>query len=204
MTDQPSTQPPGWYYAQGDPPGTQRYWDGTQWQGAPQAVPGAGGAAAVDSGPAVASAGLRIVARVVDIIIYAVVSSIIVAVAGGGTSVGLGQDLSGGFVVGTLIATAVVCGLEIYLVANGGQSLGKKLFGIKVVKVDGSDVDMETSVKRFALYILSSLANVVPVLGAIISLVVLLVGIVSFVFLFTDDMRQTVWDKFAETKVVKA
>lgn len=23
-------QPAGWYYAEGDPPGTQRYWDGAQ------------------------------------------------------------------------------------------------------------------------------------------------------------------------------
>jgi len=31
-------RPAGWYYAQGDPPGTQRYWDGAAWQGEPQPV----------------------------------------------------------------------------------------------------------------------------------------------------------------------
>ncbi len=31
-------RPAGWYYAQGDPPGTQRYWDGASWQGEPQPV----------------------------------------------------------------------------------------------------------------------------------------------------------------------
>jgi hypothetical protein len=30
--------PAGWYYADGDPPGTHRYWDGSIWQGGPQAV----------------------------------------------------------------------------------------------------------------------------------------------------------------------
>ncbi len=30
--------PPGWYNAQGDPPGTQRYWDGTAWTGEPRPV----------------------------------------------------------------------------------------------------------------------------------------------------------------------
>jgi len=30
--------PAGWYYAPGDPEGTQRYWDGGQWIGEPQAV----------------------------------------------------------------------------------------------------------------------------------------------------------------------
>jgi uncharacterized membrane protein YhaH (DUF805 family) len=38
---------PGWYYAQGDPPGTQRYWDGVQWVGEPQ---GAGQQAPAQSG----------------------------------------------------------------------------------------------------------------------------------------------------------
>ena len=34
-----STGPePGWYHADGDPPGTQRYWDGMTWQGDPQPV----------------------------------------------------------------------------------------------------------------------------------------------------------------------
>ena len=31
-------RPAGWYYAQGDPPDTQRYWDGSAWQGDPQPV----------------------------------------------------------------------------------------------------------------------------------------------------------------------
>ncbi|MFK7919404.1 MAG: RDD family protein [Ilumatobacter sp.] len=31
--------PAGWYHAPGDPEGTQRYWDGAQWIGDPQAVP---------------------------------------------------------------------------------------------------------------------------------------------------------------------
>lgn len=33
-----SNTPPGWYYAEGDPPNTQRYWDGVSWQGEPQLV----------------------------------------------------------------------------------------------------------------------------------------------------------------------
>lgn len=36
MTD--SGVPPGWYHAEGDPPNTERYWDGSAWQGEPQPV----------------------------------------------------------------------------------------------------------------------------------------------------------------------
>ena len=36
-----STQPaPGWYFAQGDPPGTERYWNGSSWEGTYRAVGG--------------------------------------------------------------------------------------------------------------------------------------------------------------------
>jgi len=37
-----NTTPPGWYQAEGDPPGTQRYWDGTSWSDTP--VPSSGAA----------------------------------------------------------------------------------------------------------------------------------------------------------------
>lgn len=33
----PPQQPAGWYHADGDPPGTQRWWDGNQWVGGPVA-----------------------------------------------------------------------------------------------------------------------------------------------------------------------
>ncbi len=44
MSDTGNERHAGWYYAEGDPEGTQRYWDGSAWQGGPQAAPlGAGG-----------------------------------------------------------------------------------------------------------------------------------------------------------------
>ena len=35
---------PGWYHAQGDPEGTERYWDGTAWTEGPRPIGGAGAA----------------------------------------------------------------------------------------------------------------------------------------------------------------
>lgn len=41
-----STGPtPGWYHAEGDPPNTERYWDGTQWTEGPRPVGGSDPAA---------------------------------------------------------------------------------------------------------------------------------------------------------------
>lgn len=36
----PPLQPPGWYFAHGDPPATNRWCDGTQWVGGPVASGG--------------------------------------------------------------------------------------------------------------------------------------------------------------------
>ena len=63
MTDTPQT-PPGWYHAEGDPIGTQRWWDGTQWIGAPQHNAPTQG---VPGGPA--SPWKRMGGRIIDAII---------------------------------------------------------------------------------------------------------------------------------------
>ncbi len=39
MSDSGMSRAAGWYHAEGDPPGTQRYWTGAEWQGGPQAAP---------------------------------------------------------------------------------------------------------------------------------------------------------------------
>lgn len=205
MTDTPPTQPPGWYYAQGDPPGTQRYWDGTQWQGAPQPVPAAGMAGqAVAGGPLYASAGLRIGARFIDLVIYFVISLIISAIFGGAGAAGMGGDFGVGVFIGGIVSAAVVGGIEIYLVANGGQSLGKKMLSTKVVKDDGSEVDMDTSLRRFGPYAAAGIFGSIPILGLLVSLAIMVVGLVSFIFLFTKDDLKTLWDNWANTIVVKA
>lgn len=36
MSENSGTVGAGWLHAEGDPPGTQRYWDGSAWQGEPQ------------------------------------------------------------------------------------------------------------------------------------------------------------------------
>lgn len=36
MSETGNQRPAGWYYAEGDPADTQRYWDGSTWQGGPQ------------------------------------------------------------------------------------------------------------------------------------------------------------------------
>ncbi len=135
MSDMSGSQPPGWYYAQGDPPGTQRYWDGSQWTGAPQPVggaadPGFGGMAATGQ---FATAGDRFVAFLIDygIVLAAYVAILIVTAIFGAISDTLGT------LIGLLAWLAVVAYSIynwIYLQGTTGQTFGKKYRGIKLVE----------------------------------------------------------------------
>lgn len=133
MTSMPPTQPPGWYYAQGDPPGTQRYWDGSTWQGGPQAVPGGEGAAS--GGRVAASAGKRFKAFLIDfgiIIALYVVGLIVVGITGS-----IADAL--GVIFGLLFAL-IYLGYAIYnfwyLQGTTGQTIGKKQQGIILLRSD--------------------------------------------------------------------
>ncbi len=211
MTDTPS-QAPGWYYAQGDPPGTQRYWDGAQWQGGPQVVPAGGAGASYGAGgieEKLAGGGNRILARIIDMIIYFVVGFIFAIVVGGGTAGGVAFGSTTAAydfrtALAGLLGGFVMMGYEIYMTANGGATLGKKALGIKITNDDGSAISLETAIKRVSPWLASIVAGIIPILGAIVGLVVALVGLVSLVLIFTDKMNKAVWDKIANTLVVKA
>lgn len=204
MTSTPPTQPPGWYYAQGDPVGTQRYWDGAQWQGAPQAVQAAGAAANPLDSMRLADGGVRMGARLIDAIIYGIINFILVVAIGGGNAGLGGTDNWGiGYLIAGLISAGITCGIEVYLVANGGASIGKKLLSLKVVNEDGSDVDMTGSVKRFSIPIANAILSVVPILGILSGLAYFVIGVVGLIMIFTQDRKQAVWDKIAGTVVIK-
>jgi uncharacterized RDD family membrane protein YckC len=203
MSDVPQTQPPGWYYAQGDPPGTQRYWDGSQWQGAPQPVPGS--PQGNFGGPNLAEPINRIGARIIDGIIWIIVSIIPAAIFGaaligsGATKVSYISSLLAG-----IVSTALVAGYEIFMVGTRGATLGKMALGLKVIRADGAPATMQDAAMRMALYIGLGIGAALlgRSLGRILGFVQLIVFVVSFVFLFTDKMRQTLWDKVGKTIVV--
>ena len=203
MSDTPQTQPPGWYYAQGDPPGTQRYWDGQKWEGGPQPVPGAGADVAAGGAQNLAEPLMRIGARVIDYIIWAIVSIIVTLIfAGSVLATGADDDVSfaAAFLAG-IIGVGLITAYETFLVGSRGQTLGKMALGIKVVRMDGSPPDMKDGFMRILPYTaLGVLGSIIPFVGLISFIVVL----VSLVFLFTDENRQTVWDKVAKTIVVPA
>ncbi|HEX5109348.1 MAG TPA: RDD family protein [Vicinamibacterales bacterium] len=90
----------------------------------------------------------------------------------------------------TLIAGAVWCWFTIRYVKRNGQSIGKKLLDIKVVRTDGSPASLA---RIFWLRnVVNSLLGFVPAYP-----------IVDVLFIFGEG-RQCLHDKLADTIVVKA
>ena len=198
MTDTP-TQPPGWYYAQGDPPGTQRYWDGSQWQGGPQAVPAEGGAASY--GTQAGTAGLatpvsRLLARIIDGLILLIPLLIVSLVIGGGLyGLGGGDASFGASLISGVVTTFIGVAYEYYFLSKDGATPGKKTMNIKVVLEDGSELGQDGAMRRLILAALGA----IPILGGIVAFFVF---IGTAIMIFTDSRRQVPSDKIAKSIVV--
>lgn len=95
--------------------------------------------------------------------------------------------LSGLLLVGWCIFVGV-------MVARHGQTPGKRIAGVKVVRKDGS---------KAGLGRIFWLRNVVNALPGLIPLVGGLYGLVDILFIFSDS-RRCIHDMIADTKVVKA
>jgi len=221
MTDAQTPQnPAGWYHAQGDPPDTKRYWDGSQWVGEPQVT----GVAAPMGGPNdapmsnLASAGKRIGARLIDnilmLVIFGGLASALVlpsmdfdaitTAMENGTDIPESALPSGGAAAGAGVAFVLLPFLwELLWHGVASATPGKLLFGMRIARMEapGEALGWGAGAKR-ALLRAAGLLTLVPLVGLIMYLVWLGVTVVSLVFLSSDNNRQTVMDKVASTIVV--
>jgi len=119
--------------------------------------------------------------------------------------VGVGFDLAGirnnSMAPSTLIGIAIGCigllawiGITIYFVHRNGQTIAKRLLGIKVVRSDGSPASLG---RIFWLRnVVNGIPSAIPVVGSIY-------GLVDHLFIF-GAKQQCIHDLIADTIVVKA
>ena len=183
MTDNSGMQPAGWYYAEGDPPGTQRYWDGTQWQGGPQPV-GGQGAVATAAGPGQkVEFGTRAVAFLIDVGI-AIAFQVVVAILG---SI---SDFLG--LIGNLAYFAFAIYNWVYLQGTTGQTIGKKQQGIQLVSDStGGPVGM-------------GMAFVRGLVGSVLWFLCFIPGVIDYLMPLFGDDRKRITDKILSQSVVQA
>jgi uncharacterized RDD family membrane protein YckC len=152
-----------------------------------------------------ASRGARFGASFIDGLLYAIglVPAIVVAVSSGAlTAATEGGGQPGPFWwAGTSpvqIASALVwvalLGFQSYLIATTGQSIGKKVVKIRIVRTDGSRAGFVRAVLLRSW--LFGVFSVIPIVGRVSALV-------DVVFIFRND-RRCLHDMVADTRVVDA
>jgi uncharacterized RDD family membrane protein YckC len=102
--------------------------------------------------------------------------------------------IGGAGTIVTVVALIAWCVITAWFVAANGQSIGKRMVGIKVVRTDGS----RASFARIFLLrnVVNALPNFLPYVGWLYQL--------ADPLLIYQESRQCLHDKIADTKVVRA
>lgn len=128
----------------------------------------------------------RLVAFTIDLAIVVAVGTVVTVVAQFvAQTLGMSEDLLLILGIATSAATFVFQGVyAVVLTAIGGQTIGKRIMGLRVVRLDGSRVKLGRSFKRYVGYFLS-----LPLFW-------------GYLLVLVDNRRQAFQDKFADTIVI--
>jgi uncharacterized RDD family membrane protein YckC len=171
------------------------------------------------NGQPLATAGDRLLARIVDALILFVPDLVIVAALVGAV-VGIGTLLAGSpgepvsdsagliwflvIVVGFLALVGLIAALSYWYVVryqqrHGGQTVGKRWRKVRVVAVDGGEFTPSAAQRRWLANEGVALLGIIPVLGSFTGIYNLLNALW---LLWDKPNRQCLHDKYASTVVV--
>jgi uncharacterized RDD family membrane protein YckC len=208
MSDRPA---PGWYPAEGDPPGTSRFWNGVEWVGEPR--PTAAERPLVH-GRRIADPGKRIAAAIIDGIIMALfaVPAVIAGLrAVDWEAVAAGVAVpefapTGGWV---LVIAAFSFLYNVGAVALWGATPGKQLMRIEIIRQSdgGTPPGWMTAFVRYLPTLAVALLSQVLVLisltmASLVSNLSIVVQVASLLLIFSDRTRRSVYDMVGKTNVV--
>lgn len=203
--------PAGWY-TDPDNPYRQRYWDGQQWtenySETTAPVPPLQPAAAYSTSTGGYIGGWpRIFARILDAIVLSILGGIIMMLGVLG-AVGVNiEDNPGdkrinaaaaGIVAAIIIFFAATFLYEVFCIALWGQTIGKRLMHIKIVKAN--DFSTPGWVPAIIRWLIPGAISIIPLLGG---LIVFAATLVSLAWLFSDPRFQTISDKAANTVAIR-
>lgn len=148
----------GWYHAEGDPSGTQRYWNGDAWVGEPQVFapvspePPYNGQQQQQRPPQeiLAPFGSRVAAAILDLLAW-----LVPTMAGAWADWSLASR-SGELIASMAYLVAFVVVILNYVVRQGrtGQTVGKSMLGLKLVQnASGKPPGLGKSVLRVCLFL---------------------------------------------------
>jgi uncharacterized RDD family membrane protein YckC len=122
----------------------------------------------------------------------------------GNPLIGAGTNIFVSFLIGFVaLAISFVYYVIIPTKVLQGQTPGKKLMNLKMVRENGGDVDLMDLVKRYGINFALSLISNIPFLNLIACCAGPIIGITNVVMLFSDEKNQTLFDKVAGTLVVQ-
>lgn len=137
----------------------------------------------------------RLGAAIIDAIIVGIPTLILCFILGiYGGMVAMGGISFINKILGLAIGAGVFLGINYKLIEANGQTLGKKLLGIKVVLIDGSKIP----VQKYLTHRIAPvwLVTQVPFIGQ-------LIGLVDALLIFREE-KNCLHDDIAGTRVIKA
>lgn len=191
---------PGLYHAEGDPPGTVRQWDGTQWVGGPVPAPPGAMAAPLRSQDHFGGVGIRIGAAILDVIVSVLIAFAIAVPLVAMDAIDEAGDAASSTSVnaGTLVATLFFIGVQVTLIRLFGGTPGKLIVGLRITEADGTTTppSWRHAVMRVVpLAILTS----IPIVSFFAGLTIL---VLCLVWVSSDAERRSPYDRIGETRVV--
>ncbi len=132
---------------------------------------------------------IRFVAYLIDGIVIGVPLLILGAILGAFSGSSTANQVSAGLVIWYLIDLVVSIGYFIYFwSAGGGQTLGMRMFKLRVIKTNGSRVSVGSAVLRYIGMIINSIIFGLPI---------------GWIWAAFDKNKQGWHDKIAGTYVIK-